>query len=359
MLTMCALTGNCQSVYSLEDYWNFAKNNYPAITRYNMLEEAETYTLANAHLTMFPKYDKLFKEENLNTFLSDKLLSIPVKKRTVSIFNRTMPVIKTDDIDYNNNLFILNKRVNSIYFSLILIDKKINLNESFQTHLADVVKDILASKNKKVNNKKNLNAIYKLSANIIKKEVILMDQKRIYLNMLSKIVGKKLDNTTQFNRTGIFQDINDIDANMDIDARNLYLYNKIFKNGNILSSDDISSSNEMKVLQAAGINSIDKKSMQQRDINEIIFKIDSRIEREKEYSEIITLQNSIEDSANKLSKIMESTTVTYVKLMEGEADIDTFIKSVILYNNRHNTLEAHKIALLLSLNRFKFLYENK
>lgn len=205
-------------VITLVECQNMARENYPAIARYSIIEQSENFTLSNANRAYLPQLSL----EAIATYQSD-VITIPLSmpgiviptpdKDQYQVMVQANQIIwdggkiaaKKDLVKANakfetksleSELYTLNDRVNNLYFGILLIQELLKQ----QTVLEEELQRNLDKVNSYIEN-----GVAELGdLNAVKIEILKAGQQRInmesaqnaYLQMLSILTGKKLDEET-------------------------------------------------------------------------------------------------------------------------------------------------------------------
>ncbi|MEG0499810.1 MAG: hypothetical protein RR550_01650 [Rikenellaceae bacterium] len=368
ILSTICIGAMAQYRYRVEDCWEMAKNNYPSIKYFNLIEKSRDYSLLNASETKLPKkfdastYDSPTSEDEKEalSLASRKNLSTYNALHSTSVLSdKQNPMQPSTPKD---NLFVLSDRVNNLFYSLILLDKKLKINEMQQMQLIELTKIFTSSKDKKVNNSVNIKGLTVLVEKSKSDYDILKSMQKLYLDMLSQMIGRKVDektiliepNTVQYlNRTIITT------ANFGLIDNNRY--NPFTNTINLIPQHTNYSSSNYKIFDVAKKvkieNNQDNFNYRPSNLKETLFNINTTEQRENQRTEINTICRQIDSDLRMIDLQKEIIVISYNKIMRGISDIPNLTQSIINYVNLQNDLAAHNVQLMMSAGKFKLLYE--
>lgn len=366
ILSISCIAATAQYRYRVEDCWEMAKNNFPSIKYFNLIEKSLDYSLLNASENRAPRNVDAInstptgdQEKNALSLASKKnisaynaLHSTPVSLESQNPLQASSP---------QSNLFALNNRINNLFFSLILLDKKLKINEMQQMQIIELSKIFTSTNDKNINNSVNIKGLNTL----IEKSKIDYDNLRaiqkLYLDMLSQMIGRKVDeksillepNTNEYqNRASVtttFYGL--IDNNR---------YNPFTNNLNLSPKHTNYNSSNYKIFDVAKkakIEDVPKKDEYKLDnLKRTLFNINTNEQIDNQRTEITNICRQIESDYRMIDLQKEVIIVSYNKIMRGIPDISNLTQSIINYINMQNDLAAHNVQLMMSSNKFKFLY---
>ncbi len=215
LLSICALQVNGQ--ISLEECQEKARENYPLIKQYELIEQTREYTLSNANKAYLPRLDLTMIGgiiEGLPSFSppgSPESNSVDFKFITMAQLNQTIwdgGITKSrkemveasaniEQADLEVSLFALEDRVNNLYFGILLIDEQISPLK--------LLKSTMERDTKRVENAVSGGTAFKTDIDEIRVETINTDQKmeelisnkQAFLNVLSAMVGVEIPEETK------------------------------------------------------------------------------------------------------------------------------------------------------------------
>ncbi|HSH67472.1 MAG TPA: TolC family protein [Bacteroidia bacterium] len=209
-----------QEKLTIDSCYIYARNNYPLIKQYQLIASTKEYSVSNASKSYLPQV-------NVNgqaTYQSD------VTKVPISLPNTTIPTLTKDqykiygeviqpltdmiiiheqkELIKNNSiveeekleveLYKLKERINQIYFGILLIDAQIKQTELLKKDIQSGIEKTSAALANGTALKSNLNM---LKAELLKagqRTTELESNRRGYVEMLSLLINKPIDERTNF-----------------------------------------------------------------------------------------------------------------------------------------------------------------
>lgn len=208
---------------NIEECYTLAKENYPEIKRYNLLEKLEEYNISNALKSWLPQLSinaKASYQSDVTTIPLNELnipgLDFPSLSKdqyqvraqvTQKIWDGGKTKAQREIIESENNvakssvtatLYTLKERVNQLYFGCLLQKEILKQNATLKAELNSKIKEIDALINSGVANLTNRKEL--------EVELLQAEQQRIEINsalssycqMLSLITGKELTPECEF-----------------------------------------------------------------------------------------------------------------------------------------------------------------
>lgn len=219
------MIGAKAQIVTLNECQDMARDNYPAISRFSIIEQSKNYTLANANKAYLPQLSLEAKATYQSDVITIPLdmpgLEIPVPDKDqyqiVAQANQIIwdggkiaakkDIIKAgalvEEKTLETEIYALRERVNGLYFGILLMQEQLKqqgvLEEELQRN-HDRVKSYVENG---IANQGDLNAV--------KIEILKAGQQRIqmesaqqaYLQMLSILTGAILNNETEFTKPPI------------------------------------------------------------------------------------------------------------------------------------------------------------
>ena len=197
-----------------------ARENYPVIKRYDLIERSKQYNLSNAAKGYLPQLQINAKA----TYQSD-VVTLPVQ-----IPGITTPSLPKDQyqavIDLNQviwdggaihsqkqviqanseiesrqlevEMYALEDRVNQMYFGILLFDNRLEQNRIFREELERNYKTVSDYLKNGIANQADLDAVRVEQLNAEQTKIQLQSTREAYLAMLSIMIGETIDSNTAF-----------------------------------------------------------------------------------------------------------------------------------------------------------------
>lgn len=208
---------------TIEESYRLAKANYPAIKKMDLIQKTSGYDIQNANKRFLPQisFSGQASYQSQTVSFSDALTALPpgIVFPTISkdqykvqgdvsqlLFdggitkNQKELINANSDLQEQNleiNLYALKNRINTIFFSILLMDAQLKQNELNKASLETQVQKTEAALINGVAFRSNLD---ELKAEILNVEMAGVEYKAnrtAYLKMLSLFIGKELVETTQ------------------------------------------------------------------------------------------------------------------------------------------------------------------
>ena len=214
---MCAVCGTVSAQLTLEECYRAARENYPLVRQFDLIERTKDFTVENAAKGYFPQLSFSGKA-SYQSDVTKMPFSIPgvefgldndqyqlVLELNQTVWdggvvrNRKEEAWAKSEVQKGQlevNLYALNDRVNQLFFGMLLIDAQLAQNALLQAQLARNHGQVSACMQQGVANQADLDAVKVEQVNTKQKRVELVSSRMAYLNMLSLLVGEKLSQET-------------------------------------------------------------------------------------------------------------------------------------------------------------------
>lgn len=198
---------------TIEECYNKAKENYPLIKQYHLIENTKNYNLSNASKGYLPQVTFSAKA-SYQSEVTEIPISIPnIKGISKDQYGATIDInqviwdggsikskkenIRTfSEIEKKNleaDLYTINERVNQVFFGVLLLDAQLKQNKLYQKELQRNYKQMSSWIENGIANQADLNAIKVEQLKAIQNENQLFHTKKAYLDILSALIGEKLN----------------------------------------------------------------------------------------------------------------------------------------------------------------------
>ena len=224
VLTLLLPTMSIYGQVTLEECQQKAQQNYPLVKQYSLIEKSKDYTLSNAGKGYLPQLslsakasyqsdvteipiklpgmeiDGLRKDQYLATLELNQVIwdggSIHAQK-TIAKANSGVENKKLD-VD----MYALNDRVNQLFFGILLMDAQLEQNTLFQQELQRNHLQVSAYVENGIANQADLDAVKVEQLNTIQKRCEMEASRKAYREMLSAMIGMRLNENTTFVEPG-------------------------------------------------------------------------------------------------------------------------------------------------------------
>lgn len=202
---------------SLDDCYQKARNNYPLIKQYDLIEKTREYNLSNANKGYLPQ--ALFSAK---ASYQSEVTKIPIHIEGVEGLSKdqyglTLDVNQTlwdggeirskkesirtsSEADRQNlevTLYAIRDRINQLFFGILLLDAQLRQNEIYQDDLQRNYSKLQAYKENGIAHQPDLDAVKAELLKAKQARIQLTHSRKAYLEMLSTFTGEKVDGGTQ------------------------------------------------------------------------------------------------------------------------------------------------------------------
>lgn len=236
---ICIYSGVAFAQITLEECHNKARENFPLIKQYELIEQSKEYTLSNAQKAFLPQLDVTIiggiiegmpsfsppgTESSSSYFniisilqLNQVLWGGGITKARKGIIEASS---KIEQADLEVSLYSLQERVNNLFFGILLIEEQIQQ--------LVILKSTLNRNIKRVEIAVENGTAFKSDIDEIRVEVIHTDQRMeelrfnraAYVNVLAAMIGESIEEEIMFVRPKM----NDSYKSMDINRPELTLF---------------------------------------------------------------------------------------------------------------------------------------
>lgn len=219
ILLLVAIGARAQ-VVTLDECQAMARDNYPAIARFSIIEQSKNFTFTNANRAYLPQLSL----EGKATYQSDVItipldmpgLEIPVPdKDQYQIVAQANQIIwdggkiaankemikasaEAEKKQLETEIYTLRERVNGLYFGILLMQEQLKLQAVLEDELQRNHERVASYIDNGIANEADLSSV-KIEQLKAKQQRIEMESAQLaYLQMLSILTGTELDNNTEF-----------------------------------------------------------------------------------------------------------------------------------------------------------------
>jgi outer membrane protein TolC len=211
---------------ALEECRRKAQTNYPLAVQYDLIEKTKEYNLENASKGYLPQFSLTGRA----TVQSD-VIGLPVQIHDVDIKGLSKEQVQVmlelnqniwdggeirhrrKQVKANSNvewgqldveLYALNERVNQVYFGILVLDEKLKQNKLLQEDLQRNYQHVSAYMANGVANSSDLDAVRVEQLNTRQSENELLASRGAYIQMLSLLIGEKIEEDAQLRKPVVF-----------------------------------------------------------------------------------------------------------------------------------------------------------
>ena len=219
LLLLIAIAAKGQ-VVTLEECQTKARNNYPAIARFSIIEQSKNYTLTNANRAYLPQLSL----EARATYQSDVItipldmpgLEIPVPdKDQYQIVAQANQIIwdggniaankklikagaNAEKKQLETEIYTLRERVNGLYFGILLMQEQLKLQTVLEDELQRNHQRVVSYIDNGIANEADLSSVKIEQLKTKQKRIEMESAQTAYLQMLSLLTGAELDKNSEF-----------------------------------------------------------------------------------------------------------------------------------------------------------------
>jgi outer membrane protein TolC len=214
---LLAFHSACFAQLSLQECRQKARNNYPMIKQYKLVEQSCDFNIDNASKGFLPQIsltgmalyhtDMLKKTQpalNMKNSLYGGMVQI---SQTVydggAIAEQkrlNMASANAEKEQINVTIYDVNARVDELFFGVLLIDEQLKQNELLRNDLSLSRKNIEGMMKNGIANQSDIDAIHVEQLNAEQSRKTLNIQRQAFLSMLGFFINQKIDNNTVFSR---------------------------------------------------------------------------------------------------------------------------------------------------------------
>lgn len=218
LLIVLPVFGFSQNLLTIEQCQQMAKENYPLIKRYALIDKSKEYNLSNAGKGYLPQFSLTAKAS-----YQSEVTKIPVDIPGMDIpgmskdqYSATLDVTQTiwdggvisskkdvtksaslvEQKQLDVDMYSINDRVNQMFFGILLIDAKIKQNDLLQDELQRNHNLISSYIENGVANQADLDAVKVEQLKAVQTKTQLLSNKKSYMEMLSTLIGEPLTEKT-------------------------------------------------------------------------------------------------------------------------------------------------------------------
>lgn len=221
LIVLCAVLSGYSVAYAqltIESCQQKAKDNYPLIKRYGLIEKTRDYNLSNAAKGYLPQFSMTARASyqsdvtglpitlpgvNIDPLSRDQYAATLDVNQTVwdgGVINSKKEMAKTASEvaskQLDVTLYSINDRVNQLYFGILLFDAKIEQNQLFQEELGRNFNLISSYIQNGVANQSDLDAVKVEQLKAIQMRTELTANRKAFVDMLSTLIGEPIHENT-------------------------------------------------------------------------------------------------------------------------------------------------------------------
>lgn len=219
------------SAIQLDDCQQKARENYPLVKQFSLLDKSRDFNLNNANKSWFPQatlnVKATYQSEvteipaafgeilsnitgrtiEFQSLTRDQYQAVVDVSQTIwdggAITNQKKLIKQTAEIDKQKlevDLYALRERINQLYFGVLMLDKQLHQLQLFLGDLNENHKKVKVLKQNGVAQQTDVDALEVEVLNALQRETELKSVRKNYLQVLSAFIGKQIDENEEFDQ---------------------------------------------------------------------------------------------------------------------------------------------------------------
>lgn len=423
LLAMVLSASLSTQAITLKESLQMTHDNYPAIRQYQLIEQTRDFTLENASKGWLPQVsasagayaftDPIKSNEqiarmgiNFKNYMANASVTIRQNLYDGGEIAAQKEVTSAQSEVQKHQLHVsmygINERVQQIYFSILLLDEQIVLNELHQKDLSTSEKNIRSLIKGGIANQSDLDAILVECLKLKQQKDAIVVSRQAYLQMLGVFIGKELmvseklekpsmesnvlrtpEGTTSDSSSSLFlaknwginrPELQYYDSqNLLIDARRKQLDTRLRPTLSLFGMGMLHSKVSDMInygMLAGGIslswnigalytrkNDIRKLEVQRQmnDIQREVFLFNNRLQNEQEYGIIASLRKQIAQDTEIISLRESIRSKSDRKVQLGTESVNELVRDINAVNLAKTQKAMHEIQLLQEIYKLKYI----
>lgn len=423
LLAMVLSASLSTQAITLKESLQMTHDNYPAIRQYQLIEQTRDFTLENASKGWLPQVsasagayaftDPIKSNEQIarmgidfKNYMANASVTIRQNLYDGGEIAAQKEVTSAQSEVQKHQLHVsmygINERVQQIYFSILLLDEQIVLNELHQKDLSTSEKNIRSLIKGGIANQSDLDAILVECLKLKQQKDAIVVSRQAYLQMLGVFIGKELmvseklekpsmesnvlrtpEGTTSDSSSSLFlaknwginrPELQYYDSqNLLIDARRKQLDTRLRPTLSLFGMGMLHSKVSDMInygMLAGGIslswnigalytrkNDIRKLEVQRQmnDIQREVFLFNNRLQNEQEYGIIASLRKQIAQDTEIISLRESIRSKSYRKVQLGTESVNELVRDINAVNLAKTQKAMHEIQLLQEIYKLKYI----
>ena len=423
LLAMVLSASLSTQAITLKESLQMTHDNYPAIRQYQLIEQTRDFTLENASKGWLPQVsasagayaftDPIKSNEQIarmgidfKNYMANASVTIRQNLYDGGEIAAQKEVTSAQSEVQKHQLHVsmygINERVQQIYFSILLLDEQIILNELHQKDLSTSEKNIRSLIKGGIANQSDLDAILVECLKLKQQKDAIVGSREGYLQMLGVFIGKELmvseklekpsmesnvlrtpEGTTSDSSSSLFlaknwginrPELQYYDSqNLLIDARRKQLDTRLRPTLSLFGMGMLHSKVSDMInygMLAGGIslswnirplytrkNDIRKLEVQRQmnDIQREVFLFNNRLQNEQEYGIIASLRKQIAQDTEIISLRESIRSKSDRKVQLGTESVNELVRDINAVNLAKTQKAMHEIQLLQEIYKLKYI----
>ena len=216
------LISPCLAQLDIDQCHDMARQQYPLIKQYGLLEKSEAYTLSNAMKAFLPEVKFSFGANgftdpinsspktdamgmgDMKNYLLNGSIQISQLIYDGGAISAQRKLIKAqaeaDKKQLDVRLYEINQRVDQLYFGILMIDEQSKQLKLLQNDLTLTLNTVQALMNGGLANQSDVDAVKVEQLRAVQQESSLRTSRKSYIQMLGLFIGKALDEKTTLDK---------------------------------------------------------------------------------------------------------------------------------------------------------------
>ncbi len=232
------------SQITIEQCYQLAKENYPSIKQYDLIRQSEHYTLTNAskgylpqisltgkatyqsEVTKMPIPPSLLQGVSIDPLSKDQYQLLVDVSQSIwdggSIRSQQEVTRLSSDVQFKQTdveLYALKDRVNQLFFSILLFDEQLTLNETMSNDLRIQAEKIEKYIEGGIATSADLDLIRVNLLTLKQQSIELRKNREAFFQMLSTVVGKAIDSSL------VMPNVSNMEFSSEVNRPELELFN--------------------------------------------------------------------------------------------------------------------------------------
>ena len=222
LIAVPVLAFSQNTVVTLDECHAKARQNYPLIKRYELIEKSRGFNLSNAGKGYLPQIS-LSAKASYQSEVTKIPISVPgidIKGLSKDQYSATIDVSQTiwdggvisakkdvanasanvEQKQLDVDLYTINDRVNQLYFGILLLDAKIKQNDLLQAELERNYNQVSSYIQNGVANQSDLDAVKVEQLKARQNKTQLQSSRKSYIDMLATLIGEDIKENTELQK---------------------------------------------------------------------------------------------------------------------------------------------------------------
>lgn len=222
LIAVPVLVFSQNTVITLDECHAKAKQNYPLIKRYELIEKSREFNLSNAGKGYLPQIS-LSAKVSYQSEVTKIPISVPgidIKGLSKDQYSATIDVSQTiwdggvisakkdvanasanvEQKQLDVDLYTINDRVNQLYFGILLLDAKIKQNDLLQAELERNYNQVSSYIQNGVANQSDLDAVKVEQLKARQNKTQLQSSRKSYIDVLATLTGEDIKENTELQK---------------------------------------------------------------------------------------------------------------------------------------------------------------